>query len=81
LVVTREFEPQSNPLTRDDLKYAILAFRAVKGFYFFNSGPTAGASQTHKHIQIFPSEAKDLPMFRSILEYCRELKYEQLQRE
>jgi sulfate adenylyltransferase (ADP) / ATP adenylyltransferase len=81
LVVTREFEPQSNPLTRDDFKHAILTFRAVKGFYFYNSGPKAGASQTHKHIQVFPNEAKDLPMFRSILEYCRDLKYEQLQRD
>jgi hypothetical protein len=35
----------------------------------------------HKHIQVFPSEAKDLPIFRSVLEFCEEMRYEQLQRD
>ena len=47
----------------------------MRGLYFFNSGPKAGASQIHKHIQIFPYEAKDLPMFRNILEFAREIKH------
>jgi len=29
--------------------------KALRGLYFFNSGPNAGASQIHKHLQIFPN--------------------------
>jgi sulfate adenylyltransferase (ADP) / ATP adenylyltransferase len=53
-VTTKEFELQSAPLTRDDFKQTIYAFKANRGLYFFNSGPNAGASQQHRHIQIFP---------------------------
>jgi len=52
LVVTKEFEPQSSKLTREDFKQTIVTFRAVRGLFFFNSGPKAGASQLHKHIQV-----------------------------
>ena len=47
----------------------------MKGLFFYNSGPQAGASQKHKHIQIFPHEARDLPIFRHILEFCKEKKH------
>ena len=52
------------------------AFKAIRGLYFYNSGADAGASQIHKHLQIFPCSAKDLPIFRSILEYVGELKHQ-----
>ena len=74
-MVTKEFQHQSTPLNKQDFKQCIYTFKALRGLYFFNSGPKAGASQIHKHMQIFPYEAKDLPMFRNILEFAREIKH------
>ena len=74
LVTTRDFEEQSVPLTKEDFRQTVFAFKANRGLYFFNSGPEAGASQKHKHIQIFPEEARNLPIFKSILEFVRERK-------
>lgn len=64
LVVTKEFLLQSSPLSVLDLEEAIHIYRALGGMFFFNRGPNSGASQKHKHIQIFPAEAKNLPIYR-----------------
>ena len=72
LVTTIDFEEQSIPLTKEDFRQTVYAFKANRGLYFFNSGPNAGASQKHKHIQIFPEEARDLPIFKNMLEFVRE---------
>ena len=77
LVVTKELEPQNGRLTKEDFRQTILAFKAVRGMFFFNSGPKAGASQHHRHLQVFPSEAREMPIFKTLLEYARELKYRQ----
>ncbi|WGS47352.1 DUF4922 domain-containing protein (plasmid) [Burkholderia sp. JSH-S8] len=54
LVVTRRFEPQESLLTVADFA-ALLACMAEFGSVgFYNGGPTAGASQAHKHLQIVP---------------------------
>ena len=54
LIITRAFEPQESPLTLRDfdaLCYCLAGFDALA---FYNSGPVAGASQPHKHLQIVP---------------------------
>ncbi|MCZ4303601.1 DUF4922 domain-containing protein [Zoogloeaceae bacterium G21618-S1] len=57
LIVTRDFEAQTRPITDDDLAAlgSILAVHGGLGFY--NAGARAGASQDHKHLQWIP----DLP--------------------
>lgn len=54
LIVTRAFEPQESLLTRADFEalWACMAEYHALGFY--NSGPIAGASQPHKHLQLVP---------------------------
>ena len=54
LVVTRAFEEQTAPLTRADFEalWACLGEGDALGFY--NSGPEAGASQRHRHLQLIP---------------------------
>ena len=37
-----------------DFEAALIAMKALDGFIFYNSGPLAGASQSHKHIQVVP---------------------------
>lgn len=54
LIITRNFERQERALTRPDfeaLSHCLAEFDAL-GFY--NSGPVAGASQPHKHLQLVP---------------------------
>lgn len=54
LIITREYEPQENLLTRRDFLALVNAMRETRGLGFYNSGPGAGASQPHKHLQIVP---------------------------
>jgi len=54
LIITKEFVVQNTPLTFEDFVETLKVMKALKGFAFFNSGPKAGASQTHKHIQAIP---------------------------
>ncbi len=54
LFVTRFFEEQDLPLTRNDLGVMLLALAEVDGLAFYNSGRIAGASQAHRHVQLVP---------------------------
>jgi ATP adenylyltransferase len=54
LVVTRNFQPQDAPLEADDFAALGRCLAAIDGVGFFNSGPRAGASQPHKHLQLVP---------------------------
>jgi ATP adenylyltransferase len=67
--VTKEFEAQSNELTEGDFRQSILVVKALEGLLFFNSGPDSGSSQPHKHVQIFPKEALELPIIKKITEH------------
>lgn len=40
---------------------------AIKGFCFYNSNKTAGASQTHKHLQVVPYEHFSSPVLDHLL--------------
>ena len=75
LVVTAEFEPQSQPLSASDLEAVFGVLRAMPGqggLAFFNCGRESGHSQPHKHVQIVPlplslSEPGQLPMEAHVL--------------
>ena len=54
LMVTTEFVPQLEPLSREDFLAAQLCLEARDGLVFYNGGSEAGASITHKHLQMVP---------------------------
>jgi len=54
LIVTREYEEQEAPLTIADLEAARFCLDAIEGLVFYNAGAAAGASQSHKHLQLVP---------------------------
>ncbi len=54
LVITRAFVEQQTPLTRGDLAAVRACLRQMDGLAFYNSGPAAGASQRHRHLQLVP---------------------------
>ena len=50
IVITKDFEDQTNPLTVDDFKATLITCIALEGFMYFNCGFKAGASIPHKHL-------------------------------
>lgn len=54
LIVTRQFERQTDPLTPADFAALADCLRAYDSLGFYNSGETAGASQPHRHLQLIP---------------------------
>jgi ATP adenylyltransferase len=54
LVVTREYQEQSLPLAGADFDALARCLAEIDGLGFFNSGPEAGASQPHRHLQLVP---------------------------
>ena len=52
LIVTREYEPQTYLLNRRDFYAAACGLKARDALVFYNSGSIAGASQSHKHLQL-----------------------------
>jgi ATP adenylyltransferase len=54
LIITRMFEHQESALTRADFQALAVCLAEYDSLGFYNSGPAAGASQTHKHIQLVP---------------------------
>lgn len=54
LIVTREFEDQETLLTREDFEALDTCMDEYDGLGFYNGGTAAGASQSHKHLQLVP---------------------------
>lgn len=54
LLVTRAYEDQETPLTRQDLEALWRCMVEFEGLGFYNAGRVAGASQRHKHLQMVP---------------------------
>jgi ATP adenylyltransferase len=54
LLVTREFEPQDTLLGRADFEALWACMREFDALAFYNAGEIAGASQTHRHLQLVP---------------------------
>ncbi len=54
LIITREFEDQKFLLTRKDFEALDVCMDEYDGLGFYNGGAQAGASQSHKHLQLVP---------------------------
>lgn len=54
LLVARSDEPQERPLDAVDFDALARGLDEVDGLAFYNSGPEAGASQPHRHLQLVP---------------------------
>jgi len=54
LLITRTFVPQKQVLDLTDFTALFTALQAAPALAFYNSGPVAGASQLHKHLQLIP---------------------------
>jgi sulfate adenylyltransferase (ADP) / ATP adenylyltransferase len=54
LIVTRAFESQTDLLNLQDFTALWYCLQEIDGLAFFNGGKTAGASQSHKHLQLVP---------------------------
>ena len=55
LLITRAYASQSDWLTPEDWSAAATLLQQQDGLLFFNSGPAAGASQPHRHLQLLPA--------------------------
>ncbi|WP_299204404.1 hypothetical protein [uncultured Amphritea sp.] len=62
LIVTKAFESQSDLLNLNDFHASVLGLGQIDGLVFFNGGQIAGASQPHKHLQLIPLSAEQLPL-------------------
>ncbi|MGC6483534.1 MAG: ATP adenylyltransferase [Synechococcus sp.] len=54
LLITRHWAAQSDWLQQQDWHALCCVDQRTSGLWFFNSGPDAGASQPHRHIQLLP---------------------------
>ena len=54
MLVTSEWKAQTVPLSCDDLEAWAWTLDQTSSVGFYNSDRAAGASQTHKHMQIVP---------------------------
>ncbi|MDJ0838086.1 MAG: phosphorylase [Acidobacteriota bacterium] len=54
LMITRDFEHQSELLTAADFSALWACLAEIDGLAFYNGGLEAGASQKHKHLQLVP---------------------------
>ncbi|HKR79370.1 MAG TPA: DUF4922 domain-containing protein [Nitrospira sp.] len=62
LIVTRAFEDQQCQLTQQDCEALLIALTEIDGLAFYNAGPDAGASQSHKHLQLVPFNPTIAPL-------------------
>lgn len=56
LICSKDFVPQESPLSWEDWHAWLGGFTQPDVFGFYNSGPLAGASQPHRHMQLVRSE-------------------------
>jgi ATP adenylyltransferase len=54
LLISKDWQPQEGWLTFNDWQALIDVWKRQDGLWFFNSGPQAGASQPHRHLQLLP---------------------------
>ncbi len=59
LLITQAWQPQTGWLSIEDWRALALVDVTTTGLWFFNSGPDAGASQPHRHLQLIPRRAGD----------------------
>ena len=54
LLITQHWQPQAGWLREADWEAVADVSADTGGLWFFNSSPTAGASQPHRHLQLLP---------------------------
>lgn len=59
LLVTRSWAAQTDWLQPDDWAAISHVDAVTTGLWFFNSGPDAGASQPHRHVQLLPRKTNE----------------------
>lgn len=59
LLISRDWAPQIGWLGHVDWQAVACVDRDTSGLWFFNSGPIAGASQPHRHLQLLPRRADE----------------------
>ena len=59
LLITQEWSPQSGWLGLEDWAALAEVDQDTSGLWFFNSGPAAGASQPHRHLQLLPRSTNE----------------------
>ena len=57
LLITKDWQPQTGWLSMEDWRSLARVDAMTTGLWFFNSGPDAGASQPHRHLQLLPRSA------------------------
>ncbi|WP_392345628.1 DUF4922 domain-containing protein [Parasynechococcus sp.] len=57
LLITQNWQPQTGWLSMEDWRILARIDATTTGLWFFNSGPDAGASQPHRHLQLLPRAA------------------------
>ena len=57
LLITQDWQPQTGWLSMEDWQSLARIDATTTGLWFFNSGPAAGASQPHRHLQLLPRAA------------------------
>jgi ATP adenylyltransferase len=62
LIVTRAFEDQRCQLTQKDCEALLIGLTEIDALAFYNAGPEAGASQSHKHLQLMPLDSTIAPL-------------------
>ena len=62
LIVTRTFEDQRCQLTQKDCEALLIGLTEIDGLAFYNAGREAGASQSHKHLQLVPLDETIAPL-------------------
>ena len=62
LLVTRAFEDQRCQLTQKDCEALLIGLTEIDGLGFYNAGTEAGASQSHKHLQLVPLDGTIAPL-------------------
>ncbi|KIY44416.1 HIT-like protein [Fistulina hepatica ATCC 64428] len=76
LLVTKDFKSQTAPLFPSDLVQVYLFLQAAQKrgrifFAFYNCGDLSGASQPHKHVQLFPlDESASAPPMDLLMHIC-----------
>ena len=56
LLISRDWAPQTGWLSAGDWQAVRAVQQDSEGLWFFNSGPRAGASQPHRHLQLLPRD-------------------------
>lgn len=62
LLVTRAFEDQRCQLTQKDCEALLIGLTEIDGLAFYNAGLEAGASQSHKHLQLLALDDSMAPL-------------------